>query len=305
MAAYLAQRLGQSALVVFGISAAVFVLVFLSGDPTALMVPPDATADQVAQFRRAMGFDRPLAEQYLRFLERLTRGNLGVSLRHEQPALDLVLERIPATLHLAAAALATSLLIAVPLGVLSATRRDSLYDHLGRVLALVGQSVPTFWLGIMLILFAAVRWRWFPASGYEGVEYLVLPAVTLGAYSAAVTMRLLRSSLIEVLGRDYIRTARAKGLGGRAILFRHALKNAGIPVVTVLGLQIGTLMGGAMVTETVFAYPGMGLLAIQAVRNRDFPVVQAFVITVGAVIVLANLLVDLAYTYLDPRIRYR
>jgi peptide/nickel transport system permease protein len=251
-----------------------------------------------------MGFDRPIYEQYLRYLGGAVRGDLGNSLWQHRPALGLVLDRVPATLELAAAALLVSLLIGVTVGIIAAVKRGSVFDSLATMAAVAGNSMPVFWLGIVLILTVSVWLRLLPASGRGGIDRLILPALTLGAYSGAIMARLLRSSLIEVLSKEYVRTARAKGLRERVVIYRHSLKNAALPVVTVFGLQVGTLLAGAIITETVFAWPGMGLLAIQAVRDRDVPVVQAFV-TIAALIVLAvNLCVDFLYGYLDPRIRY-
>ena len=300
--AYLARRLVHSLLVVLGVSLLVFALVRLSGDPVALMLPPDARDADIERYRDALGLNRPLWEQYVIFLGQAARLDFGTSIRHRQPAMQLVLERVPATLELTIAALAVALLIAIPLGILAATHRGSYVDQLSMVGAVFGQCAPTFWLGIMLILIVSVQLRLLPSSGRGGLEYLILPAVTLGAYSAALITRLLRSNLLEVLNRDYIRTARAKGLAERAVVLGHAVKNASIPVVTVIGLQMGALLGGAIITETVFSYPGMGLLAIQAIRNRDFPIIQAFVICSAVVLVTVNLLVDLLYSYLDPRV---
>ncbi|MCL4459706.1 MAG: ABC transporter permease [Chloroflexi bacterium] len=301
---YLIRRVLHSLLVVLGVSMIVFTLLYLTGDPAPLMLPMEATVQDIAEFRHRMGFDRPLYEQYFLFLSRVVHGDFGNSLRHGQPALQLVLDRLPATLELTLAALFISLLIAIPAGIISALKKDSVYDAGAMLMALTGQCMPSFWLGILLILIFAVGLRLLPASGRGGIDHLILPAITLGMATAAVKTRLLRSSLLEVLSKDYVRTARAKGLAEKVVLLRHALKNAAIPVVTVIGLQMGTLMGGAIITETVFAYPGMGLLAIQAIRNRDIPVVQAFVMVIAVVIILMNLLVDLFYTYLDPRVKY-
>jgi peptide/nickel transport system permease protein len=290
--------------VVFGVSLIVFGLMFLTGDPTLLMLPTDASAAEIEAFRKTMGFDRPVWEQYYRYVSRAVRGDLGESLWHRQSALSLIIERVPATLQLAFSALAVTLMIGIPVGIIAALNRGTLVDTLATVGAVAGNSMPPFWLGIMLILVVSVRFRLLPASGRGGIVHLILPSITLGAYSASVTARLLRSSLIDVLSKDYVRTARAKGLSERAVIYRHSLKNAALPVVTIVGLQMGSLLGGAIITETVFAYPGMGLLAIQAIRNRDVPVVQAFVIVMAMVILLVNLTVDVFYRFLDPRIRY-
>ena len=281
----------------------VFFLVHLTGDPAVALMPRDATPEDIEQFRHVMGFDRPLYEQYLSFLGRVAHGNFGYSYRYHAEALPLVLERVPATFELALAASFIALLISIPMGIIAALRKDSLFDNASTAIALFGQCMPTFWLGIMLILIVSVRLRLLPPSGGGGFKYLVLPAITLGTYSAAVISRLLRSSLLEVLSKDYIRTARAKGLAENTVVYRHALKNAAIPVVTVTGMQIASLLGGAIITETVFSYPGVGLLAIQAIRYRDIPVVQAFVTIVAVIVVITNLVVDLAYRYLDPRVR--
>jgi peptide/nickel transport system permease protein len=301
---FLLERLFYSIFVLLGLSLIVFTLTRLSGDPVALMLPIDATADDETTMRAYLGLDKPLPLQYVDFVTRAISGDFGTSVRHRQPAMEMILERMPATLQLTAAAFTMALLIAVPLGILSALYPNSWLDRISVLMALFGQAVPTFLLGIVFILLFAVQLRWLPSSGRGGIEYLILPALTLGPYSAAVINRLLRANLREVLHKDYIRTAQAKGFSRRYILFRHALKNASIPVVTVMGLQIASLMSGSVVTETVFAYPGAGLLLVQALGNRDFPVVQAFVIAIGVIVILINLLLDVLYVYLDPRIRY-
>lgn len=287
-----------------GVSIIVFLLVHLTGDPATLMVPEDATPEQVQEIRERMGFDRPIVVQYGIFLSNAVTGDFGYSYRIRRPAFDLVLERVPATVRLAAASVGVSLLVALPIGILAAFKRNSIFDRVSMMGVLFGQSMPTFWFGIMAILVFSVWLGWLPTSGYRGPQYIILPALTLGLYTSAVIARILRSSLIEVFSRDYVRTARSKGLTESRILFRHALKNAAIPVVTVIGLQVGYLMGGSIITETIFSYPGMGLLAIQAIRGRDIPVLQAFVVSIAGIIVLINLLVDILYTYLDPRVKY-
>jgi ABC-type dipeptide/oligopeptide/nickel transport system permease component len=301
---FLLRRLFYSIFVLLGLSLIVFLLARLSGDPTALMLPIDATAEDEAVMRAYLGLDKPLPVQYVEFIGRAVIGDFGISIRHRQPAIDMILERMPATLQLTITAFSVALVIALPLGILSALYPNSLIDRLSVLMALFGQAIPTFLLGIVLILLFAVQLRWLPSSGRGGIEYLVLPSLTLGPYSAAVINRLLRSNLREVLNKDYVRTAQAKGFTQRYIMFRHALKNAAIPVVTVMGLQVAALMSGSVVTETVFAYPGAGLLLVQALGNRDFPVVQAFVIVIGIIVILINLLLDLLYAILDPRIRY-
>jgi len=303
---YLIHRLAHAVLVVLGVSVLVFGLTFMAGDPAAMLLSSDASigAKDIEAFRKEMGFDRPLYEQYYWYISRAVRGDLGASLWQHQPALPLILDRVPATLELAFAALFISLLIGVPMGIVSAIKRGSLFDTFSTMAAAAGNSMPVFWLGIVLILTVSVWLRWLPAAGRGGIDRLILPALTLGAYSGSITARLLRSSLIEVLNKDYVRTARAKGVRERVVILRHSLKNSALPVITVVGLQVGYLLAGAIITETVFAWPGMGLLAIQAVRSRDIPVVQAFVMMAAIIVVLVNLSVDLLYRYLDPRIRY-
>lgn len=290
-------------MVVWGVSIIAFALTHLSGDPAALLLPPSATLEDTAIFRRAAGLDRPLPVQYVDFLGHAVRGDFGRSIRYGEPALQLVLDRLPATIELSVVALVLALIVAVPLGIVTAVRRGSAIDQIGLLVSLVGQAFPVFWLGIVLIMFFAEDLRWLPASGRGDLAHLVLPASALALYTIAIVARLLRSSLIEILSADFIRTARGKGLAERTILWVHALKNAALPVVTVIGLQVGTLLGGAVVTEEVFAYPGMGRLALQAIANRDFAIVQAFVVVMAILITVINLLVDLLYSRLDPRVR--
>ena len=305
MKTYLLRRLAQSLIVLLGISLVVFVILHLTGDPTLLLLPPDASAEEIAKFRRAMGFDDPLYLQYWRFLRGALRGDFGNSLRHDEPALALVWQRMPATLELTAVALGVALVLAIPAGIVSAVFRNTALDYVSTVLALVGQAMPTFWLGIMLILVFSVGLHLLPSSGRGGPANLVLPALTLGLFTTARIMRLTRSGMLEVLGQDYVRTARAKGVGERRVVWKHALKNAGISIVTIVGLELGTLLGGAVITETIFAWPGVGRLSVQAIYNRDYPVVQASVFVLASIFVLVNLVVDVLYTYLDPRIRIR
>jgi ABC-type dipeptide/oligopeptide/nickel transport system permease component len=283
----------------------VFIMMFLSGDPVTLLLPPDASPKDIEEFRRQMGFDRPLWEQFFRFAVNLLQGDFGRSWRFQTPALPLVLERLPATIELAVASLVCSLVIALPLGIISAVRRNTIFDSAAMILALIGQSTPAFWLGIMLILVFAVQFGLFPTSGRDSFDSLVLPAVTLGLTLAGRNARLVRSCALEVLNEHYIRTARAKGLPEWLVVVRHALANALLPAVTVIGLELGHLLGGAVVVETVFAWPGIGLLAVQSVLGRDYPVVQAIIIISALVFVITNLLIDLLYTWLDPRISYQ
>jgi peptide/nickel transport system permease protein len=302
---YLGRRLAQSVLVLLGVSFVVFFILYLTGDPALVLLPPDATADDVRQFRQAMGFNDPFIVQYGRFLAGAVRGDFGQSIRHGEPAFSLVVERMPATFELAAAALLIALVIAIPAGIISAVRRNTIVDYIATVVALLGQSMPTFWLGIMLILFFSVQFNVLPSSGRGGMSHLILPAITLGLFTTARITRLTRSGMLEVLNQDYIRTARAKGVGGSPIVWKHAFKNAAVPIVTIVGIELGTLLGGSVITETIFAWPGVGRLSVQAIYNRDYPVVQAAVFLLATTFVLVNLVVDVLYTYLDPRIRLR
>lgn len=300
---YVLQRLVQGLLVLLGVTTIVFALTFLSGDPAVTLAPLNTTAEELELFRHRMGLDRPVPVQYADFITHAVQGDFGSSFRYHEPAMGVVLERAPATLRLAAVAILFSLLISIPLGVLAALHHDRAIDAIARILALVGQSVPSFLLGIVLILVFAVGLRWLPSSGAVGWQSLILPGITIGGFSAAVLARVLRSSMLEVLGQEYIRTAYAKGLRDRVVLMRHALKNAALPFTTLLGLQVGFLLSGAIVAETIFSYPGMGRLAVEAISTKDIPVIQAFVTLTAAIVVVVNLLVDLAYRRLDPRIR--
>jgi peptide/nickel transport system permease protein len=302
---YVIRRLLQAVLVVLGVSLIVFVMIRITpGDPVRTYLGESATDQQVAEYRHYLGLDEPLPLQYVRFLQRAVSGDLGNSLTYHQPATIVLAEHLPATLQLSLVSLALALLVAVPLGVLSAVRRDSFWDYLGMTLAMLGQSLPAFWLGLVLMLVFAVNLHWLPTSGSGGLSFLVLPSVTLGAYMAGLFTRLVRSGLLEVLGEDYVRTARAKGLPDRAVLYGHALRNMAIPLVTVIGLQFGTLLGGAVVVETVFSWPGVGTAAVTAIGARDYALVQAVVLVVSLFFVAVNLTIDLLYAYIDPRIHY-
>jgi peptide/nickel transport system permease protein len=305
MKTFFLRRLLQSLVVLLGVSFVVFFILFLTGDPAAVMLPPEATAEDIQRFRESMGFNDPFFVQYGRFLLGALRGNFGTSIRHGEPAFTLVVERMPATFELAGAALVIALLLAIPAGIVSAVRRNTPVDYISTVVALLGQSMPTFWLGIMLILVFSVQFHVLPSSGRGTWQHLVLPAVTLGLFTTARITRLTRSGMLEVLNQDYIRTAKAKGVSDPPVVWKHALKNAAIPIVTIVGIELGTLLGGSVITETIFAWPGVGRLSVQAIYNRDYPVVQAAVFLLAATFIVVNLLVDLIYTYLDPRIRLR
>jgi len=303
MKTFFVRRLLQSLVVLFGVSFVVFAILHLTGDPALVLLPPDASAEDVLRFREAMGFNDPFLVQYGRFLGGALRGDFGQSIRHGESAFGLVVERLPATFELAGAALLLALCLAIPAGIVSAMRRNSVVDYVATVVALFGQSLPTFWLGIMLILLFSVQLQLLPSSGRGTLEHLILPALTLGLFTTARITRLTRSGMLEVLDQDYIRTARAKGVGDPPVVWKHALKNAAIPIVTIVGIELGTLLGGSVITETIFAWPGVGRLSVQAIANRDYPVVQAAVFLLASTFVIVNLAVDVVYTYLDPRIR--
>ncbi|HEY1297796.1 MAG TPA: nickel ABC transporter permease [Chloroflexota bacterium] len=303
MGHYIVNRLVQTFVVIFGVSLISFGVTFATGDPAYLLVGPQATQEQIDTLRHELGFDRPWPIQYLDYMSRAVRGDFGVSLRSHEPAFGLIMSRMPLTLELAGAALLLSLLIAVPVGILSATRRNTLFDTFAMLGALLGQSMPAFWLGLMLILIFGVELRWFPISGAGDIQHLVLPAITLGAFGAARNARLIRSSVLDTLSNDYVRTATAKGLSQSTVMFRHVIKNSMLPVITVIGLDLGVLLGGAVITETIFAWPGVGRLIVQSIETKDYPLIQTAVILLAVLFVMLNLLVDLTYTYLDPRIR--
>jgi peptide/nickel transport system permease protein len=305
MGVYIRRRLLQSIIVVWGVSVLVFFLLRLApGDPVTMLLAETATPEQIQAVREKWGLADPIPIQYLVFIGNALRGDLGDSLFFQEPAMEVLMERMPATLQLSAAALVLSLAVAIPIGMLSALKRDSIWDYLGTGLAMLGQAIPPYWLGIMLILVFAVGLHWFPTSGRGTIWHLVLPAITLGSVLMALVTRLVRSGMLDVLGEDYIRTARAKGLKERRVIVRHALRNILIPLVTVVGLQLGALFGGAVITESIFAWPGVGRLALQAISARDYPLVQAAVLFISVVYVFLNLAVDILYVYLDPRIRF-
>ncbi len=305
MRAFIVSRLAQTVLVVFLSLSAVFFLVRLAGDPVLLFMPMDIQAKDVNEFRQRLGFNDPLGVQYARFVAGAMRGDFGESLRYRRDAMGLVLERLPATLALASCAVVLSLGVAVPLGVLCAVKRNRVVDHLGTLAAVLGQAIPGFWLGLVLISVFAVQLRWLPTGGMGGLAHLVMPSIVLAAFFTARVTRLTRSSVLEILGEDYVLTARAKGLAEARVIAKHALRNSAIPIVTLAGLEIGQLLGGAVITETIFAWPGLGRLTVQALLNRDFPVVLAAVFVISATYTLINLAVDLTYGWLDPRVRIR
>ncbi len=300
---FLGYRVFRALIALWLVSTVVFVVMRLSGDPVPLLLPPDAPRSEIFRVRAELGLDRPLPTQYGVFLANIARGDFGRSIHFREPAFRVVLGYLPATFELGLTAFALAVVVAAPIGLLSAMRRNSLLDHATMGLALVGQSAPTFFLGILFILLLSLKAGLLPTSGRGDWTHLVLPALTLGAFSMASIARLTRSAILEVLRADYIRTARAKGLSELLVVAKHTLKNAAIPIVTITGLQFGTLLGGAVVTETVFSWPGIGRLAIQSIYNRDYPVVQCTVFLSAAMFVVINFCVDLVYGLLDPRIR--
>jgi peptide/nickel transport system permease protein len=302
---FLIRRTLRAFLVILGSMTAVFFIARMSGDPVVLMVAPGATAQEMADMRHSLGLDQPLLVQFGEFLRDAAHGDLGTSLWQRQPVMTLVWERLPHTLELTLAAMLLAIVVALPAGTLSAIKRNTWIDRVAMFFALIGQSMPVFWLGLLLIQVFSVAFPWLPSSGSGGIKHLILPAITLGLFSTARTTRLVRSGMLDVLGEDYIRTARAKGLAEHVILSRHALRTALMPVVTLLALEFGRLLGGAVITETIFAWPGVGRLAIDAISHRDFPLLQGVVLSVAVGFVVINLLVDVLYTVLDPRIRYR
>jgi len=303
MLRYILQRLGQSVLVMFGVSLLIFYSLHLTGDPAAVMMPPGSSQQEIDNFRHSMGFDRSLTWQYWHYLTGVLQGDLGESLRYSQPVTELIGQRVPATLLLAITALLWSTVAGLLLGIISALYQNTLWDLVSRLLAFSGQAVPVFWLGLLLIIAFSLNLRWLPSGGYGSASQLVMPAISLGAYYMSAIARLIRASLIDVLQQDYIRTARAKGLSRWRIVVRHGLRNALIPVITVQGMYFASLLGGALVTEIIFAWPGIGRLAVQAIQNRDFPLVQAIVLLAALVFVGINLIIDLLYVVLNPRIR--
>lgn len=304
MGKYIIKRAIGAVISILGAATIVFFLIRISGDPVRLMLPPEASEEQVVQLRESLGYDDPLLVQYGRYLLDLCKGDFGTSLHYKQPALGLILERIPATLELAILAIVVASVLGILAGIVAAVRRNGIFDMVSNVLVMLGQSIPVFWLSILLILIFSVTLKIFPTSGRSGIMSMILPSIALAAYPAATITRLMRSSLLDVMSQDYIRTARAKGVAKWGVVFRHALKNAFVPVLTVIGMEFGTMLGGAVVTETIFAWPGIGRLMIQAVYNRDFPLVQACVLVISFIFVVVNLVVDLSYTLFDPRIKY-
>jgi peptide/nickel transport system permease protein len=282
----------------------VFGLTRISGDPVVLMLPSDATEEQHEQMREELGLSQPLPVQYGIFILRIGKGDFGESFRWNQPVLKVVMQRFPATVQLALVSFAFAVLIGVPLGILATVYKGTLWEGLFKILAVFGQSIPTFWLGLMMILFFGVTLRILPAGGRGGPETIIMPALALAAFFVAALARLTRSSMLDALDAEYIKMARVKGVPESLVIWKHGFKNAAIPLITFAGMSLGTLLGGTVVTEMVFAWPGMGRLAVDSILSRDFPVVQSIVFLVGTIYFALNFLVDILYCYLDPRIRY-
>ena len=301
---FLISRLASALIVILGVACLVFLLIHLvPGDPVEVMLGESARPADREALRHALGLDLPVPVQLLNFLEGLVRFDLGESLHSKRAITEILLERVPATLELATAALVVAVALAMPLGTIAAVRRRTGWDASAMTFAVLGVSIPNFVMGPLLILVFSFWLGWFPVSGNEGMASLVLPALTLGTAMSAILARMVRSSLLEVLGEDYIRTARAKGLGEFHVILKHALRNATLPIITILGLQLGTLLGGAVITEIVFSWPGVGQLTIESIQRRDYPVLQACVLLISLAYVLVNTLTDIVYAWLDPRIR--
>jgi len=303
MTKYIGKRFLQSIIAIWGITLIVFLVLNVAGDPITLMLPPTASFEEMEALRQKLGYNDPLIVQYWRFLSNALRGDFGQSYNYNEPALSVVLERVPATVTLAVTAFIISLLIGIPTGILSAVKRNSVLDTMIRSFALLGQCVPAFWLGIMLMLFFSVKLKWLPTSGFQSWNALILPSLTLGLFSAATITRMLRSNMIEIMGKEYIDTARAKGLQNTIVIMKHAFKNALSTILTVMGLQIAGLLGGAVITETVFAWPGIGRLLVQSINNSDFMVVEVIVIIMATSFVVVNFIVDILYCIINPRIK--
>jgi peptide/nickel transport system permease protein len=304
MALYILRRVYQALIVFFVVTGIVFSILHVSGDPLALLMPPDAPPSDVEEMRRTLGLDKPVWVQYALFLKNAARGNLGVSYHHGQPALKLVLERLPASLELVVTTILISLILAVPIGVLAASKKGTILDRASLLGSLIGISAPPFWIGIAFILIFSVDLQWLPSSGRGSWAHLVLPATSLALYRLALFIRLIRAGMLDIMTMDFIRTARSKGVSEGKVVYKHALKNTLIPFVTIAGMQMGSLLAGAIVTEKVFAWPGMGRLFLEAIGVMDFPVIIAWALVVATIFLTVNLAVDIVYVWLDPRIRH-
>ena len=302
---YIIKRLLLFFPVVFGVVTLVFFLIHLMpGDPVEVMLGETALPSEKEDLRKSLGLDKGIGEQYLIFLKNASGGDLGKSVHTKRPVLETVIERYPATLELTIAALIIAILISIPAGIISAVKKDSFVDRGFMLFALLGVSIPNFWLGPLLIILFSIQLGWLPVAGREGIYHLILPAITLGMGMSAILSRMTRASMLEVLNKEYIITARAKGLSSAVVIMKHAFRNALIPVVTVIGLQFGALLAGAVITETIFSWPGIGRLMIQGIYTRDYPIVQGCILIIALSYVLINLITDILYSYIDPRIKY-
>ena len=303
MGSYILRRIIQLIPTFIGITLITFLVLRLTGDPAAMVLGEMATDEALQEYRARFGLNDPLHVQYLRYMQGVVTGDFGTSLRYNEPVSKLLLERLPATLQLGASALLFAILLGIPVGIFSAITQNGLLDFSVRTLVLLGQAIPSFYLGILLIMLFSVQLGWLPTGGRGGLSHLVLPTITLGTALMALIVRFTRSSILDVMRNDYIRTARAKGLRGQTVLFRHAMRNAMIPLLTIIGLQMAVVFSGAIVTETVFSWPGMGRLIVQSIYARDFPLVQTAVLFVATIVILINLAIDILYVLVDPRVR--
>lgn len=304
MSRYIVRRLTHGAIVLLVITVLTFGLLHLGGDPVSLMAPDYFSEQDVVDLQQKMGLDQPFHIQYLKYMQNLMQGDLGTSFMQRRPALPIVLDRLPATMLLATTSLLLTVVIAIPLGILGAIKRGSVWDRLSLVLAMSGKAIPNFWFGVMLILLFSIWLGWLPSFGAGSWKHIIMPTITLALGNVAIITRIVRSSMIDALGQDYVRTARAKGLAENSVIMVHAFRNTSLPTVTVIGLEFGALLSGSVITETVFAYPGIGYLAIQAIRAKDFPIVLSVVLIIAILTLLITLLVDILYAALDPRVGY-
>jgi peptide/nickel transport system permease protein len=303
MGTYIVRRLLQSLIVILGVIIITFIISRVIGDPVVLLLPPEASPEQRAYLTKDLGLDRPLYVQLVVYVGKVMKGDFGHSFRHEEPAIKLVLERLPASLYLSFVAVLLAICVAIPLGIISAIRRGTIIDRIGMSIALFGQSIPAFWAGIMLIFIFAVKLGWLPPSGYGGLRYVILPATTLAFFVSAATARLTRSNVLDVLDMDYIRYARLKGVPEFVVITRHVIRNTFITIFNIVALQLGLVIGGAVITEFIFSWPGIGRLSLESIYNRDYPVIQATVVAAALIFVVINLLVDIVYIATDPRVK--
>lgn len=305
MGAFIVRRILQSLIVILGVIVITFLISRVLGDPVVLLLPPEATPEQRAYLTKDLGLDRPMYIQLFVYVGKVVQGDFGMSFRHEESAMKLLLDRLPASLYLSIVGTVISICIALPLGIISAIKRGTILDRIGMTLALFGQSIPAFWGGIMMILLFAVKLGWLPPSGYGGARHVILPALTIALFFTAATARLTRSSILDVLDMDYVRYARLKGVPERTVVLRHVLRNSFITILNIIALQLGLLLGGAVITEFIFSWPGIGRLSLDAIYNRDYPVIQATVVVAAVFFVVINLLVDIIYSATDPRVSRR